>query len=193
MKQKKSKFQTRLDEIVAQRKKEETQSTEGATAPKVRLHTEEIPIRRGDSPTSIIAQPVPLPADREWISLEYGDEKPPYYSPIDIWDGKELYENWHRVSNGQYDYYCNQRDNRIVRHVTHWAKLPGVKYNPYQPMTEDDIPKYSQRNMIELINELEEFITVPLFNNEDFKNHQYEAGMYDAIKTVKRMTGIKKV
>jgi len=148
MKQKKSKFQTRLDEIVAQRKKEETQATEEATAPKVRLHNRETPTREPGFPPRQSAQDVP----GDWISIT--DEKPPYYYPIDIYDGTDIMDDWNRVSTGERDYYCNNRTNDIVWDITYWRKRPGINYIPYDPMTTWDIPILSTNDVNELIEEI---------------------------------------
>jgi len=142
MKRKKSKFQQRLEEIQEQHRQ--------AQGGKVYRHNQKTP--DPETPTTVSAQPVPLPDDREWISLE--DERPPYYSPIDIWDGKELYEDWARVSDGEHDYYVNNRDNRVKHLVTHWSKRAGVNYPNYKPLTEDDIPIYTQRDIDGIIIQL---------------------------------------
>lgn len=127
----KSRFQQRLEEI-AQRLKDESPDPE--------------------TPTSLSAQHLPLPPGYDWISLE--DEQPPYYSPIDLWDGKHLYEDWARVSNGEQDYYVNNRDNRIMFIATHWSKRAGVNYPKYEPLTADDVPIYTQRDINGIIIQL---------------------------------------
>jgi hypothetical protein len=131
----KSRFQQRLEEI-AQRLKDESPDPE--------------------TPATLSAQHLPLPPGYDWISLE--DEQPPYYSPIDLWDGKQLYEDWARVSNGEQDYYVNNRDNRIMFIATHWSKRAGVNYPPYEPMTSEDLPRYSQRDIDGIIIQLNTMI-----------------------------------
>ena len=190
MKQKKSKFQTRLDEIVAQRKKEETQATEEVTAPKVRLHNRETPTREPGFPPRQTAQDVP----GDWISME--NEKPPYYYPIDIYDGTDIMDDWNRVSTGERDYYCNNRTNDIVWDITYWRKRPGVKYNPYQPMTEDDIKEFTRRDINEIVKNLTSLVNRRIHSN--LPHIEYVAGVDDAIITVeailnpRRMTEDKK-
>lgn len=144
MRKRKSRFQQRLEEI--QKLHRQAQGGE------VKQHNTESQSQGGDTPTSVTAQPVPLPDGFDWISME--DERPPYYSPIDIWDGKEVFEDWARVSDGVHDYYINRADNRVRHNVTHWSKRAGVNYPKYKPLTEDDIPIYTQRDIDGIIIQL---------------------------------------
>jgi hypothetical protein len=120
MRKRKSKFQQRLEEIVKKLKEEEIHSGDDPDG-KVKLH--EMDYKRP-------------PTNRKWISTEI--DKPPYYTPIDIWDGMEVLEHWARVSNGEQDFYVNNQDDRVKYHVTHWAKREGQVYPKYEPMTKTD-------------------------------------------------------
>lgn len=190
MRQKKSRFQTRLDEIVAQRKKEETHSTEEATAPKVKLHEELT--RRQRTRASQMAQNQTC---GDWISMD--EEIPPYYTPIDIKVAGEIMEDYHRVSDGEMECYCNTRDSLVAIGPTHWRKRPGIKYIPYEPMTEDDIKEFTRRDIKKIVEALTKLIDRRIHSN--LPHIEYVAGVDDAIITVetllnpKRMTGVKKV
>ena len=115
--QKKSKFQQRLDEVAKKYRETHPGSTEGQ---QLKQYTE-----------------------AGWIDIT--KERPPYYSPVDILDEDQVaHEDWHRLSDGEREYYGNLNDNRIISGtaITHWRKRSGVTYIKYEPMTMDDIRKH---------------------------------------------------
>ena len=135
---KKSKFQQRLEEV----QKEHREAIDAGI--NLKLHNEEFP-GDPDAHQSLTAQEVYHPnvhGNRGWFCTRRSP--PPYYVPVDLWVwhwmyGKDIVEDWYRVSDGEKDYYCNQRDNDIITAPTHWAKRKGVVYPKYDPMTIDDI------------------------------------------------------
>jgi hypothetical protein len=129
LRKQKSGFQQRLEKIQLQMKNEET----GDSGPdKVSLHDKDNPL--------------------PWTSIL--DELPPYYIPVDIYVNGDVHEDWHRVSNGEIDYYCNSRDDKITTFVTHWRKRQGVNYNPYEPLTTHDILILSTNDVHVLIEDI---------------------------------------
>jgi len=123
----KSKFLERLSKAYEDLRKDPVGPTEDS---KVNRHNNN---PKGTNPKSTQL------AQYDWIQTLF--EKPPYYTPIDIWDGKKTLMNWHRLSDGDNEFYANLKDNKIIdsNHVTYWRKLPGVKYPKYEPMTSDDV------------------------------------------------------
>jgi hypothetical protein len=133
MKKRKSKFMERLEKIQLEHQKEKKTKSPGDSGPtKISLHDKD--------------NPVP------WICTLY--EKPPYYTPVDILVDAKPMDDWNRVSDGDQDYYVNGRDNRCTANVTHWRKRKGIKYEPYNPMTIEDIPVLSTNDVSDLIDEL---------------------------------------
>ncbi len=179
-KPKTSRFQQRLEEMVEKNKKwKEETGNSGPT--QVNLHDKDNPI--------------------PWISVL--DELPPYYTSVDIFvDGKVLYTDWARVSHGgevdgKDDFYVNNRNSDVIYNITHWRKRdPDLfKYEPYKPMTEDDIKRITYRDLTEVITLLEkEMVSDP---DVDFHSG-YNLGLTMAINTLnilinkKRMTEINK-
>lgn len=102
---KKSKFQERLDEVAKKHRDSQSQ----------------------------VSQKQESPSAHPWIDLN--DEKPAYYASVDILTDSQILEDWHRLSDGDHEFYANLRNNSIVYNPTHWRKRPGVKYIPYEPMT----------------------------------------------------------
>lgn len=184
----KSKFQLRLDEVA----KAHEEMTRNIELSKVKRHNEETHPPEEDARSSQTAQPPPL----DWKDLKH--QRPRYYDPINLWDGKAILFDWYRVSNGEKDYYCNNKDNKILfpDDVTHWSPPAGVTYPPYKPMTEDDIKEFTQRD----INEVLEALTRLIKRREgsNLPHIDYVAGVDDAIITLgklfttRRMTGGKK-
>ena len=161
----------------SKKEKKDHPSNRDTLGGEVNLHKGNTDGVHGDLPTSIIAQPIPLPNGRQWIQIDR--ERPPYYASSDIWDGKELYEDWARVSNGDKDFYVNNRDNRVKYHITHWSKRPGVKYSTYEPMTIKDL----------IITDLDGEMIVSDENSTD-DVHGFNTGIKIAIDIInKRMTG----
>jgi len=142
---KKSKFQERLEAII---KKRETSPPEADPVPSQSAQMTHL------SP----------PPGRKWVAIK--DEKPPYYSHIDIWDGKELRTNWHRLSNGDSDFYANSQDNKITRLITHWAATVGSTLPKYEPMTADDIKQFTINDIKKAIEDMYKDI-IPVSENEE--------------------------
>lgn len=127
---KKSKWQQRLEEMVEEHKTKRS-------GDKVNLHNTD---RHWNDQTAMTTAGHYLPG--KWIPID--EEKPPYYAPIDILVyGTDEYQNWARLSNGDYDYYAENNGHRIKRHITHWAKREGHTYPKYEPLTMDDL-KYNK-------------------------------------------------
>ena len=126
---KKSKWQQRLEEV----QKRQEEMTQEAALVNVKLHTED-DLKTGD-PTTHTAQP----PDDEWIPME--KEKPTYYTPVDIMIkfADTVLEDFHRLSDGDHDYYASLKSDRIISNPSHWRKRKGIIYRKYEPMTEDDI------------------------------------------------------
>jgi len=140
---KKSKFQERLEAII---KKRETSPPEA------------------DPTQSQSAQ-----GSKEamiWKDLRH--ERPPYYANIHLWDGKTIYYNWHRVSDGDYDTYYNRNDNRglTADDITHWAAPVGSTLPKYEPMTADDIKQFTINDIKKAIEDMNKDM-IPVSENEE--------------------------
>jgi len=149
MRKQKSKWQVRLERFFQvnqepiplkkskfQLEHQNKETREDRDNPNVNLHDEDNPI--------------------PWISTL--DELPPYYISVDIYVNGDVHEDWHRVSNGEIDYFCNPRNNRITTFVSHWRKRKGVNYNPYEPLTTHDIPILSTSDVYDIISTLDGLI-----------------------------------
>ena len=173
-KPKKSRFQQRLEEMQAQHKKENP-STEDLGPGKVNLHDKDNPI--------------------PWISEL--DEKPPYYTSVDIFVDCEVYEDWARVSHGgevdgKDDFYVNNRNSAVIYNITHWRKRDSdlFKYRPYKPMTEDDIKQVTYRDLTEVITLLEKEMITDL----GIEWHEgFNQGISNAIQTLKEFINKKRM
>jgi len=169
----KSKFQERLEEVA----KVYRENLEDPTA----------------SSASLSAQPPNPVGDFNWRHVN--DELPQYYSPIHIWDGKTMYLNWARVWSEATlgDIYVNNIDDRVITKITHWTPPKGQKYPKYEPLTDDDIKRYTKRDIKLIIKALTKLIL--LRENSKHPSVEYVQGVDDAIITIeklikpKRMTG----
>jgi len=124
--QKKSKFQQRLEEVQKKYKEESTEVSQGNS--------------------SQTAHPPNPNGDLNWKHVS--DELPQYYSPIHIWDGEFIYRSWARVwSETMGNIYVNNEDNRVIKHITHWTAPEGQEYPKYEPLTQDDIKRYTKRDI----------------------------------------------
>jgi len=180
-KPKKSKFQQRLEEM---QKKHRENSPGAATAGKVKRHKPGLP-REAMAEQNQTAQ---IPGD--WISVL--DELPPYYTSVDIYNGLHIMEDWARVSHGgerdgKDDFYVNNRDNNVVYDITYWRKRPYVSYVSYDPMTKDDKPKYTQRDIDGIIINLNN-LTAKHTQRDDEHSAGYTQGVDEAIDTIKYHT-----
>ena len=98
--------------------------------------------------------------DRGWFYTRL--HPPPYYSPVDLWVGGDhgkVMKDWHRVSDGDNDYYCNSKDNEVIFEPSHWRKHPDVTYPPYDPLTVNDLPILSTNDVKEIVKTLQGLIT----------------------------------
>ena len=186
----KSKFQERLEAV----QKAHEEMTRNGELSNVKRHTEETQPSEEDARSSQTAQ---LPRDpMVWKDLKH--QRPRYYDPINLWDGKYIYYDWYRVSNGEKDYYCNNNDNKILfpDDVTHWSPPAGVTYPPYKPMTRDDIKEFTRRDINEVLEVLGKLIARRI--TSQLPHIEYVAGVDDAIITIdgllkpRRMTDDKK-
>lgn len=57
----------------------------------------------------------------EWISVK--DEKPTYYKGVIIFDGKNIYYDWHRMADEEGEFYGSMNTNKIIETITHWRPL----------------------------------------------------------------------
>ena len=158
--------------------------------PKLQLHTEETGSTADGSTQSLTAHPEflwwrdtkskPLPL------IPISVEKPPYYTPIDIWDvdTHTLHENWHRVSDGDTEYYC--KDDKVMFDVKWWVKRKGVKYEPYDPMTAEDIKEYSRRDLKDMIEIMKKDMVVIETNTDPIARMTYNSGVQECINIVNR-------
>jgi len=190
----KSKFQERLEAV----QKAHEEMTRNGELSNVKRHTEETQPSEEDARSSQTAQ---LPRDpMVWKVLKH--EKPRYYDPINLWDGNSYRYDWYRVSNGEKDYYCNNNDDRVLSpdDITHWSPPAGVKYPPYQPMTEDDIKEFSRRDLKHLIERMKDEI-IPnnqIPNDNPDQHHAFNTGLKTGITVIttflkpRRMTDDKK-
>jgi len=60
-----------------------------------------------------------------WKKILIHDDKPVYYKPVIIFAKNKVCYKWHRVSNGEDEYYCSQDTDAIIpgEEVTHWREL----------------------------------------------------------------------
>lgn len=138
-------------------------------------------IKPGDQPQQIMRQD-----DITWINIK--TQKPRYYDPINIWDGKnEILYNWARVSNGENDYYVNTReiDGNVIYNITHWSPPKGVKYPKYDPLTTKDLPGYDLKQLIKTMKKQHIPYQVMTSWNRD-RSEGYNDGVTQCIKIIER-------
>jgi hypothetical protein len=166
---KKSKFQERLDTIA---KNYDPEEDKGSMNDQVKLH------KMTDTP------PLLSQSALQWISVHI--EKPPYYAPVNIWDGKQIFTNWARVSDGEKDYYVNSLSSNSVvgeckHNVTFWSYPDGVSYPKYEPMTAKDLPSYELTQLIKAMKKRE-----ALYARTFIDPIEYLQGIDDCIQIVER-------
>ena len=105
---------------------------------KLRLHKEEILKTADGSTQSLTAQ--------GWRDIN--KEKPVYYCPVNITvstpigvDGTvrfERLEDWHRLSDGDNDFYGNDKNDRVIfqSEVTHWTYTENLDTTNINPKTQ---------------------------------------------------------
>ena len=165
MRKRKTKFQQRLEEM--QKKHGETSN-------------------QGDwDGSSQTAQPPDPNENLNWKHVS--DELPQYYSPIHIWDGKTLYRSWARVwSETMGNIYVNNEDNQVITKITHWTAPEGQEYPKYEPLTDDDIKRYTRRDITNIIKALTKLIKRR--ECSPLPHIEYVAGVDDAIITLEDLT-----
>lgn len=64
-----------------------------------------------------------------WKRILTYDDKPNYYKPVKIIADGKVHNDWHRLSDGDSEYYGSLNTNLIIDGdtVTHWDKLDGQK------------------------------------------------------------------
>jgi len=160
----KSKFQQRLEEV--QKK-----------------HQEMTPVSQDGA--SLSAQPPNPNGDLNWKDVK--DELPQYYSPIHIWDGKTMYKSWARVwSETAGNIYVNNMDNRVISKITHWTAPEGLKYPKYEPLTSDDVKRYTRRDIKLIVEAMYKLIEKR--EKSKLPSVEYVAGVDDAIVTLEVLT-----
>jgi len=171
----KSKFQQRLDEV----------------AKKI-LETSP-PVSQDGSSQTAHTPPDPK-GNLNWRHVN--DDLPQYYSPIHIWDGTTVHRNWARVwSETMGNIYVNNQDDRVITKITHWTAPEGLEYPKYEPLTDDDVKRYTKRDINYIIKALTKLIL--LRENSKQPSVEYVQGVDDAIITLeklikpRRMTGKK--
>jgi len=187
MNTKKSKFQERLEAAVKKRLPEDLR---GSINDEVKLHdntfisgaVSEVSQKR----TSQTAQPPNFLSLQRWVDVK--TEKPPYYSPINIWcgDPKEVLFNWSRVFNGEKDYYVNDVNDRVIYKISHWSAPAGIIYPKYNPMTAKDLPGYELTQLIKLMEKRKTYYAQIFIDPT-----QYIQGIDDCVKILERR--LKKV
>lgn len=168
--ERKSKFQQRLEEVA-------------------KIHREETDEVSQDR-SSQTAQPPNLFGKYKWKDMM--EEQPPYYAPIHIYDGKTIHHNWSRVwSETLGNIYVNNEDDRVITKVTHWSAPNGLDYPKYEPLTEDDVKRYTKRDVKVIIHELKKLIDRR--ENSKLPSVDYVAGVDDAIIILEKMTRPKRM
>ena len=171
MNTKKSKFQQKLDIAVRNMKKKHLpEDHRGSINDQVKLH--EDTMFSGAQGTgrrkSQTAQPPNFLNLQRWVSIK--DEKPPFYSPINIWcgDTKEVLFNWARISNGKKDCYVNDVDHRVIKEISHWSPPAGVIYPKYDPMTTKDLPGHDLKEIIKSMKKLKLYYSQTFIDSTPF-------------------------
>ena len=107
----------------------------------------------------------------KWFNIE--DEEPEYYETIHIWDGKSLNIGWARVWSEELEQsvYVNNRDDRVISKITHWAK----------PTIKNEVNEYPQRTIQDIIDEIRS-------NRDLAQSFDRVAGYNTAIDIIKKHT-----
>ena len=108
---------------------------------KLRLHKRVTEETADGIKKTLSAQPPTVTVGEFGMSWRHiGQEKPRYYDPIHIWDGRSLNMDWARVWSEELeqDVYVNNRDDRVISKITHWSPPIGKTYPKYEPITIDE-------------------------------------------------------
>jgi len=168
---KKSKFQQRLDEVA--KKFRETQSEVSQEVSSQTAHT-----------------PPDPKGNLNWRHVN--DELPQYYSPIHIWDGTTVHRNWARVwSETMGNIYVNNQDDSVITKITHWTAPEGLTYPKYEPLNDDDVKRYTKRDLKLIVKALTKLIL--LRENSKHPSVEYVQGVDDAIITLEKLIKPKRM
>jgi len=65
----------------------------------------------------------------EWIKILGNDDKPNYYKGVIIFADGKIHYDWHRLSDGDDEYYGSLNTDLIIdsSKVTHWMPLPLIE------------------------------------------------------------------
>ena len=60
-----------------------------------------------------------------WKKITTREDKPKYYKPVIIFANNKIHYDWHRLSDGEYEYYGSLNTDVIIpgEEVTHYAEL----------------------------------------------------------------------
>jgi hypothetical protein len=152
MNTKKSKFQERLEAVAPKHLAEK-----GSINDQVKLHDDTLFTNSiSEESNKRKSQPAQKPPNflglQHWTSVR--KEKPLYYVYVNIWDGKEVFSNWVRVSDGEHDYYVNDITDEVKRDIKYWSYPAGVTHPKYEPMTAEDLPGYELTQLIKAMKKL---------------------------------------
>jgi len=114
---------------------------------KVKLHNEE----SEEAPGVVESQT----AQEGWTNIL--KELPRYYDNIHIMlTNGETLMNWHRLSNGEQEFYGSMETDRIIAEdeVVCWQPPIGVTYPKYDPLTTNDLKLFSAGDIKELVNQI---------------------------------------
>lgn len=79
----------------------------------------------------------------EWIKIVNRDDKPNYYKGVIIFADGKIYCDWHRLSDGDSEFYGSLKTDLIIDgdKVTHWILMPeNPKINKEWIKVEDRVP-----------------------------------------------------
>jgi hypothetical protein len=163
-------------------KKRPPEDDEGGINDKVKLHDTNLfsgDPQKKTKRASQTAQPPNPWGFHKWKSVKTA--KPIYYQPINIWDGNVVLYNWHRVNDGEKDYYVNDATNDVKTDVTHWSYPFEANLPDADPMTTKDLPGYDLK---EIIKAMRKRIKSTDINEDNAKGYVW--GIEDCIQIVER-------
>lgn len=59
--------------------------------------------------------------NKEWIDVHV--QKPDYYKNVMVIDKGNIYHNFHRLSDGESEYYGSLETDKILTEVSHWKHI----------------------------------------------------------------------
>ena len=68
---------------------------------------------------------------KNFKKIETGDDLPPYYKNVILIANEKIYYEWHRLSNGEKEFYGSLWTDLIIdaKDVTHWMDLLELPEN----------------------------------------------------------------